>query len=177
MTFKVIPLPQFTPTPLCCVALRNKVEILHLIGPDRVFSLSTLQISSPNHNITRQSSFPNLWRHIISRGNFSLTDIHAGLIRKILLLYKSYYEENWQKQKISHTNHYTSPTKDNIGISHSSTHIEWSLKKKIKNEISKVEVWKKENFQSQKMFVKFLCVQRDHGVSNSSGINALNDPW
>ena len=37
--------------------------------------------------------------------------------------------------------------------------IEWSLKKKIKNEISKVEVRKSEYFQSQKMFENFLSVR------------------
>ena len=40
----------------------------------------------------------------------------------------------------------------------SNTHIEWSSKKKIKNKISKVEVPKSENFQSQKMFENFLSV-------------------
>ena len=34
-----------------------------------------------------------------TNGNFSLTDIDVGIVRKIRLLYKSYYGENWHKRK------------------------------------------------------------------------------
>ena len=61
-----------------------------------------------------------------------------------------------------------------VYVQHRMNHsIEWSLKKKIQNEISKVEVWKSNNFQSQKMFEYFLSVQRDQRVSSSSSSSSV----
>ena len=58
-----------------------------------------------------------------------------------------------------------------VSISSSKECIEWSLKMKIKNEISKVEKLKSENQKkiiSQKMFEKIQSVQTDHRVNISS---------
>ena len=64
--------------------------------------------------------------------------------------------------------------------------IKWSLKKKIKNDISKEEKFKSETqikIISQKIFEKSLSVQTDHRVSKISSNaciewpTALNDHW